>query len=74
MNKKAILGLASGASGHNAAKPSGLGRRVDGTFARWKLVFLSGEASVGGNPLADSTVVGNGGWSAEDSAEGIVTA
>ena len=60
MNKKVILGLASGASGHNAAKPFGLGRRVDGTFARWKLVLLSGEASAPRVPLlTGSSRVGN---------------
>lgn len=60
MDKKAIQGLASGASGHNAAKPSGLGRRVDGTFARWKLVFLSGEISLSCvRPLAGCDCVGN---------------
>jgi hypothetical protein len=80
MNKKAIQGLAFGASGHNAAKPSGLGRRVDGPLARWKLVFLSGEASspggVGFNlprrrsgPPGDRRAMGR-----EESAEGVVAA
>ena len=75
MNKKAIQGLASGASGHNAAKPCGLGRRVDGTLARWKLVFLSGEASlacvalrrIAPSPATAKTAL-------EESAESIVVA
>ena len=80
MNKKVILGPASGASEHNVAKPFGLGCRVDGTFARWfracdktghevnrnTLVFLSGP----------STLVelrrGLRGGPTQESAEGIV--
>ena len=46
MYKNVILGLASGASEHHVAKPFGLGRRVDGALARWKLVSLSGETSL----------------------------
>ena len=46
MDKNVIEGSASGASGPSAAKPSGLGRRVNDAFARWKLVFLSGEVSL----------------------------
>ncbi len=75
MNKKAIQGLASGASGHHAAKPFGLGRRVDGTFARWKLVFLSGEASLAcGSPrrIAPSSATAKA--ALEESAESIVVA
>ena len=61
MDKKAIQGLASGASGHHAAKPFGLGRRVDGTFARWKLVLLSGETSLSSVwPCASRSRAGNG--------------
>jgi len=41
MNKKAILGLALGASGHHAAKPSGLGRRVDGIPPWWDAMVPS---------------------------------
>lgn len=74
MDKNAILGLASGASWHHAAKPAGLGRRVDGAFARWKLMSLSGEASTVGDPLADGAIVGNGDGTVEESAEGIVAA
>ena len=75
MNKKAIQGLASGASGHNAAKPFGLGRRVDGTLARWKLVLLSGETSPAcGSPwrTAPSSATAKG--ALEESAESIVVA
>lgn len=77
MYKKAILGSASGASGHHAAKPFGLGRRVDGTLVRRKLVFLSGEASlssVGGLnlPRCRRNLAGNGMVVCEDSAEDIV--
>ena len=77
MYKKAILGLASGASGHNAAKPFGLGRRVDGTFARWKSVPLSGEASLSSDgglnlPRSRRALAGNGKVVSEESAEDIV--
>ena len=80
MNKKAIQGLASGASQHHMAKPSGLGRRVDGTLARRKLVLLSGEASgpggVGFNlPRRRSGPPGDWrAWGREESAEGVVAA
>jgi hypothetical protein len=73
MNKKVILGLASGASEHNVAKPVGLGGRVDDTSARGKLVFLSGEACVAciphgrGASLAVTPVM-----ITQESAEGIV--
>ncbi len=73
MNKKAILGPASGASEHNVAKPSGLGCRVDGTFARGKLVFLSGEISFSCVwSLITRSCVGNSTGEIEKSAEGIV--
>ncbi len=73
MTKKAILGPASGASEHNVAKPFGLGCRVDGTFARGKLVFLSGEALAVSDPLwriapRSATTMAI----AQESAEGIV--
>lgn len=74
MYKKVILGLASGASEHNVAKPCGLGRRVDDTLARWKLMFLSGESSIICDPLADCVSVGNDAGMIEQSAEGIVVA
>ena len=74
MNKKVILGLASGASGHHAAKPCGLGRRVDDTLARRKWALLSGEASMVRDPLADRSCVGNGVGTVEESAEGTVVA
>jgi hypothetical protein len=45
MYKNVIQGSASGASEPSVAKPSGLGRRVNGALAWWKLVFLSGEIS-----------------------------
>ena len=60
MDKKVILGPASGASEHNVAKPSGSGCRVDDTFARWELMTLSGEASAPRVPLlTGSSRVGN---------------
>ena len=73
MNKKVILGPASGASEHNVAKPFGLGCRVDGTSTRGKLVFLSGEALAVSDPLwwnappSATTMV-----TVQESAEGIV--
>jgi len=73
MYKNVIKGLASGASEPSIAKPSGLRRRVNGAFAWWKLVFLSGEIfcfSV--PPVAGSTCAGNGAEGWEKSAEGIV--
>ena len=73
MDKKVILGPASEASEHNVAKPSGLGCRVDDTFARWELVFLSGEACVaciphgrGASPAVTPEMI------TQESAEGIV--
>jgi hypothetical protein len=73
MNKKVILGPASGASEHNVAKPFGLGGRVDDTSTRGKLVFLSGEACVaciphgrGASPAVTPEMI------TQESAEGIV--
>jgi hypothetical protein len=75
MNNKAILGLASGASGHHAAKPFGLGRRVDDTFARWKLMFLSGEASLAcGSSRRTAPSSATAKTALEESAESIVVA
>jgi hypothetical protein len=60
MNKNVIKGLASGASEPSIAKPSGLGRRVNGALAWWKLVFLSGEISHSGvMPLGYRSFDGN---------------
>lgn len=72
MYKNVIAGLASGASGHHTAKPFGLGRRVDDAFARWKLMFLSGETLIVCDPLADCTGVGNDDGTVKESAEGII--
>lgn len=75
MNKKAIQGLASGASGHNAAKPSGLGRRVDGTLARRKLMLLSGEASMACVPRErGASLAATPAMAVEESAKGVVAA
>jgi hypothetical protein len=65
MNKNVIQGLASGASEPSIAKPSGLGRRVNGALAWWKLVFLSGEISLSSVLLLLSRFLagnGSGGW------------
>lgn len=75
MYKKVIQGLASGASEHHIAKPSGLGRRVDDTFARGKLMPLSGEASMASEAhCAPRVLDGNVKEGMEESAEDTVVA
>lgn len=77
MDKNVIEGSVSGASGPSAAKPSGLGHRVNDAFARWKLASLSGEASwTSGDgldaPLNRRSLCSNAEVGHEESAEGIV--
>jgi len=73
MYKNVIKGLASGASEPSIAKPSGLRRRVNGAFAWWKWVFLSGEISFSSVwSLITRSCVGNSAGEIEKSAEGIV--
>ena len=78
MDKNVIEGSAPWASVPSDAKPIlGSRRRVNDAFARWKLAFLSGEASwTSGDgldvPLNRRSLCSNAEVGHEESAEGIV--